>query len=191
MSLRDDDLHRRAGLPAAFRYLEQDCARADWPVLRLHPSALHWLAIHAWFRGALQDLADQGEAWREQRQDAAGYHAEALPRLGRLLGHLQGHHHIESEAYFPALARLEPDMAQGFALLDRDHEAIEGLMAAMAQAAVGLDRAAAGAQDLTPHAAALVAQIERGGGLIGRHLTDEEEIVVPVFTLRGDPFDDY
>ena len=44
--------------------------------------------------------------------------------------------------------------------------------------------------DLAPHAEALVAAIEAGAGPIGRHLRDEEEIVVPVLTLRGDPFRD-
>ncbi len=61
-------------------------------------------------------------------------------------------------------------------------------MSAMAEAVVDLERA--GEPDLTRHAAALIDEIERASVLIGRHLFDEEEIVVPLFTLRGDPFDE-
>jgi hypothetical protein len=89
------------------------------------------------------------------------------------------------------MTRLEPRMAGGFELLDRDHAAIDALMTAMAEAAAGLDRAAAGGLDLGPSADALADEIERGGALINRHLLDEEEIIVPLFTLRGDPFEDF
>ena len=186
-----DDLHLRAGLPAEFRYLEPACARADWPALRLHPTAAHWLEVHDWFRGMLEGLVDLGADWREGRIDASAYRTRAIPRLRHLLSHLDGHHHYESRAYFPAMAALEPGMAKGFDLLDRDHEAIERLMSAMAEAATGLSRAAADAHDPAPHVAALAREIDHGGALIGRHLLDEEEIIVPVLTLRGDPLHDH
>lgn len=81
-------------------------------------------------------------------------------------------------------------MVKGFELLDRDHDAIEDLVVTMAEAATGLHRAGAGAGELGIHSSALVNAIERGGLLIERHLTDEEDIIVPVLTLRGDPFQD-
>ncbi|MDB5440976.1 MAG: hypothetical protein JWM33_3403 [Caulobacteraceae bacterium] len=182
-----DELHLRSGLPAEFRYLEAACPRANWAAMKLHPTADHWLEIHAWFRGMMQDLVELGADWREGRVAAPAYRVAAIPRLRQLLGNLHGHHHHESENYFPALAALEPDMAKGFALLDRDHDAIELLLSEMAQAGTALNQAAAQAGDLRPHAGTLTAAIERGGFLIGRHLTDEEEIIVPVLTLRGDP----
>ena len=184
-----DDLHLRDGLPPELRYLEAGCARADWPGLDLHPTASHWLEIHGWFRGMLQGLVDLGHERREDRLEIPAWRGAVMPRLRQFLGNLDGHHHIESDSYFPALARLEPGMKRGFDLLDRDHEAIHQLMTAMADAANGLNRAAVeGDGDLDPLAEALIAAIERGAGPIGRHLRDEEEIVVPVLTLRGDPF---
>lgn len=182
-----DELHLRAGLPVAFRYLEADCPRQDWPTLPLHPTARHWLEIHGWFRGMSGDLVDLGAQWREGRLAAAAYRAAALPRLRQFLGNLHGHHHHETENYFPALAAVEPGMAKGFELLDRDHDAIERLLQAMADAANGLTRAVTEGADLAPHAAALAGAVEGGVALIGRHLADEEEIIVPVLTLRGDP----
>jgi hypothetical protein len=182
-----DELHLRDGLPAAFRYLEADYPRADWPTLPLHPTARHWLEIHGWFRGMSRDLVDLGQHWREGRLEATGYRAATLPRLRQFLGNLHGHHHHESDNYFPALAAVEPGMAKGFDLLDRDHTAIESLLSAMAEAGNGLNRAAVEGGDLAAPSAALADAIERACTLIGRHLTDEEEIIVPVLTLRGDP----
>ncbi len=68
----------------------------------------------------MRELVGLGGEWREQRLSAAAYRAEAPLQLRYLLSSLHGHHHIESEAYFPAFKALEPAMAQGFDLLDRD-----------------------------------------------------------------------
>ena len=183
-----DALHLRAGLPAEFRYLEVAYPRARWPVMDLHPMATHWLEIHGWFRGMAGELVQLGDLWREDRIELADYRRAVLPRLRRFLGHLHGHHHHESGQYFPAMALIEPGMAKGFALLDRDHDAVERLLSAMAQAANALNGAAGQSGDQPRLAATMADAIESGVGLIGRHLDDEEEIVVPVLTLRGDPF---
>jgi len=183
-----DQLHLRTGLPVQFRYLEPAFPRPDWPTLQLHPTARHWLEIHDWFRAMMADLAQLGGEWREGRLEAAAYRQASIPRLRQLLGNLHGHHSHESGHYFPALSALEPDMARGFDLLDRDHDAIEHLLSDMAQAGNALNQAAAEGRDLFPQAAALTESSDQAGLLIGRHLLDEEEIIVPVLSLRGDPF---
>ena len=53
MSIGDDDLLARDGLPEAYRYLLADCPRAGWSPAAIHATASHWLEIHRWFRGAL------------------------------------------------------------------------------------------------------------------------------------------
>jgi hypothetical protein len=183
-----DELHLRPGLPAEFRYLEAAYPRGQWPVMDLHPMATHWLEIHGWFRGMAGELMQLGELWREGKVEIADYRRATMPRLRQFLGNLHGHHHHESGHYFPALALIEPAMAKGFELLDRDHDAVERLLSAMAQAANALNGAMDQSGDRRPLAATMAEAIESGVGLIGRHLDDEEEIVVPVLTLRGDPF---
>jgi hypothetical protein len=182
-----DALDKRSGLPAEFRYLEPTCPRAQWPTLDLHPTAQHWLEVHGWFRGQMKDLVDLGGLWREEKIGASDYRTAATPRVRHLLNNLHHHHTIESSHAFPLLSAAEPLMANGFALLDRDHDAIEHLLSSMTDAAnalilAGRERGA----DLTPLAAALAEQIDHTTALIGRHLWDEEEIVVPVLTARGD-----
>lgn len=126
-----------------------------------------------------------GLRWREGGIDAPQYRAAVTPRLRHLLNNLHHHHEIESAHYFPQLGAAEPRMAAGFALLDRDHALVDQLLAGVAEAATRLIRAADPAE-LAPLAHALTDQTARSTALIGRHLWDEEEIVIPVLALRGD-----
>jgi iron-sulfur cluster repair protein YtfE (RIC family) len=180
-----DALEHRDGLPSAFRYLEADCPRANWATMGIHPMAQHWLEIHGWFRGQMNELGQIGGFWREGRIGAADYRAHATPRVRHLLSNLHHHHTLESEHAFPQLAAAEPRMAAGFDLLDRDHDAIERLMAAMAEAANDLVRGGGAPLELPGLAHALTDRLERGTALIVSHLDDEEEIVVPVLTLSA------
>lgn len=184
----DDHLLLRDGLPEEFRYLAADCPRQDWSTPgRIHATAAHWLDIHRWFRGALGNLGEVAAGWRAGRLDGPAFQQAVMPRLRQFLSHLEGHHNIESHSYFPALAALEPPMAAGFELLDRDHEAVHALLVGTAEAANGFNRALQAGGDLRPHGDALAAAIAAVPGPLLRHLSDEEEIVVPVITLRGDP----
>ncbi len=183
-----DALAHRDGLPSAFRYLEADCPRADWATMDIHPMAQHWLEIHGWFRGQMDELGQIGGFWREGKIGAADYRAHATPRVRHLLSNLHHHHTLETEHAFPQLAAAEPRMAAGFELLDRDHDDIEHLLAAMTEAANDLIRAGGEPSALPPLAHALADHIERGTALIVSHLNDEEEIVVPVLTLSGHQF---
>lgn len=180
-----DDLHAREGLPKVFRYLETVYPRAQWPSLNIHPTARHWLEVHDWFRERMTALGEIGALWREGGIAAADYRSAATPRLRQMLTHLHHHHERETYQAFPLLTGAEPRMTQGFALLDRDHDQIEALLTGMAEGANALIRSGATA-DLRPLAEALADRIEDGTRLINRHLWDEEEIVVPVLTLRGD-----
>ena len=184
-----DDLRRRTRLPEAHAWLEREYPRSDWPVLQLHATARFWLERHAWFRGAQARLAADGARWRETGGDPQDYARRTFPVLGAFLQHLDGHHRIESDRYFPAMALQEPRMAAGFALLDRDHEAIHQVLAELADAATALDRALAAGPDAPAAADRLAAVIAGAAAPLNRHLHDEEDIVVPLLTRHGDPFE--
>ena len=184
-----DDLHRRTGLPETYRWLERGFPRSDWPVLQLHATARFWLERHAWFRGAQARLAELGAGPGEAGAGAAAYARRTFPVLGVFLQHLDGHHRIESDHYFPAMARQEPRMAAGFALLDRDHDTIHRILAELADAAAALNRALAAGADAPAAADRLAAAIAAAGRPLTRHLDDEEDIVVPLLTRHGDPFE--
>ena len=103
------------------------------------------------------------------------------PRLsqygGTLLNELHGHHQIEDHHYFPKLVKCDARLEQGFELLEADHAAMDGLLHSMAE---GANAVLAGGE-----AAAFVGRIDSFATLLERHLTDEEEIIVPVILHTG------
>jgi len=180
------DLHDRTGLPEAYLFLVREFPRSEWTTARLHAGARFWLERHAGFRGAHARLVAGGARWRETGGDPAAYARETLPALGGFLQHLDGHHRVESDHYFPAMRRQEPRLDAGFALLDRDHDAIHRVLEGLMEAAVALSRAAAG-DERRAAAERLAGVIEGAGRPLLRHLDDEEDIVVPMLTRYGDP----
>lgn len=183
-----DELLLRTGLPQEYRWLEAAVPRATWPRLRLHATAEHWLQVHAWFRATQASLNGIGTSWLEGGIDTATLHRTMLPRLREFLGHLDAHHHIESDSYFPAFATAEPRMRRGFELLDRDHETVDAMLAAIAADARRLHMAIAAAEADPRAAAEALVQTAAATLLpLTRHLDDEEDIVIPLLTLQGDP----
>ncbi len=189
--MSDHDLSLRPGLPADFRYLEEGCPRAEWgDAGRIHAMAAHWLEIHGWFRGMLGGLTGLTSQWREgQAPSPQQYQAALMPRLQQFLQNLDGHHQRESRMYFPAFAKLEPRIAPGIALLDRDHDAVHAMLERMVDTANAFNRAVQDKAGLAAPGEALAAAIEGASGPLTRHLHDEEDIIVPLLTLHGDPFE--
>jgi iron-sulfur cluster repair protein YtfE (RIC family) len=99
--------------------------------------------------------------------------------------HLHGHHHIKDDHYFPLLVAREKRLAQGFQILDADHQALDAHISAFVGEANGVLRAvAAGA--FRDEAGAFHAQLQRLSGFLERHLADEEDLIVPVILRYGE-----
>lgn len=180
-------LAARAGLPDEMRYLCEAMPRERWTE-GLPGTAVFWLQMHDGFRAHQRSMADAAARWRAGQLDLRGAHDALLPTLQAFLQHLDGHHRIESGHYFPAFRRLEPRIAAGLDLLDRDHDAIHGHLEALYQAGLALARAVAGAApDGADSAHGLADALDRAGPPLARHLEDEEDIVIPLMALRGDP----
>lgn len=95
-----------------------------------------------------------------------------------LLQDLKGHHQIEDTHYFPLLARLGAPLEAGFALLEADHHALDGHIHGLAEVTNAMLPAlqGGGGQPAVGQVRAHARQFER---FIDRHLTDEEDLVVP------------
>jgi hemerythrin-like domain-containing protein len=179
-----DPLDTRTGLPDALRVLLAEYPRAHWADdPGYHGLVSFWLERHMMFRRILDKLSADTRAAADRKIAPQAY-AQGLARLGSMfVGELHGHHGIEDAHYFPVLAAKDARLAEGFALLDRDHHDLDGHLNRFVEQANALlqgapaplaDRAAAFHDDL--------ARLER---FLDRHLIDEEELVVPVVLKHG------
>lgn len=180
-------LETRSGLPEALRVLLAEYPRDAWDADPNFSGLIRfWLDRHTMFRRLVGRMRHETEQTLDRAMDHRAFGAH-LSRYGSMfVGELHGHHSIEDAHYFPVLKPLNRRIARGFDVLDLDHHAIEGHLAEFAETAnVVLRAIAAGDAAIDP-----IADFGEGLGrmqvFLDRHLTDEEELVVPVL-LRYAP----
>jgi iron-sulfur cluster repair protein YtfE (RIC family) len=179
-------LEMRPGLPEALRVLLEEYPREAWDADPGFSGLIRfWLDRHLMFRRLLAAMVERGEAAAEGKTDPRRFAAE-LSRLGSLFtGELHGHHMIEDQHYFPRLRGLDARVEHGFDLLDADHQDLDAHLSAFAETANAAIRDIA---EDRPHDAALqafLAGLEGTGRFLDRHLTDEEDLIVPVLLKYG------
>jgi iron-sulfur cluster repair protein YtfE (RIC family) len=171
----------RTGLPDALRVLLAEHPREGW---ESHPNLTalirFWLERHLAFRDLQQMLIDETRGFIGKDRDPAAF-AGRLSRLGNVfLGDLHGHHTIEDLHFFPRLQRLDARVAAGFDLLEADHREIDPRLHALAERANAVLAAVRDDAPAADPAGRLEEELVRLRGFLDRHLTDEEELVVPV-----------
>jgi hemerythrin-like domain-containing protein len=178
-------LPERAGLPEPLRVLLADYPREAWERDPGFSGLIRfWLDRHMMFREIAARLTDETRAALDGRL-APEHHARVLSRLGGLfVNELHTHHHVEDTHYFPVIARHDARLQTGFAMLDADHHALDAELAAFVERANAALRAEAAAR----HDAAgrFLDGLEGFAPLLERHLTDEEDLVVPILLRHGD-----
>ncbi|MBM2575261.1 hemerythrin domain-containing protein [Jannaschia sp. Os4] len=175
----DLNLATRTGLPPALRTLLVAHPRDGWAAHpEFGPLTRFWLERHLGFRRLLDALTADARARADGALDPRD-HAVRLQRLGGAFLHgLEEHHGVEDHHYFPRLAALAPSLERGFALLDADHHRLHEELEGLAGAANAVLRGGA--------AGSLAERLEGMGRFLDRHLTDEEEVVVPVLLEVGE-----
>lgn len=176
----------RRGLPDEVAYLRAANPREGW---RAAPTfgqlADFWLNVHAQLRregGAVEALTAgliDGSIARET------FAPRFVAALNQHLGHLDMHHGIEDQSYFPKFRALDVRMAAAFDLLEADHAAVHRMLEETVSSARGLLTALA-AGDAPREAEAFAARSGQLIALLDRHLADEEEIVVPAMLVHGE-----
>ncbi|NNE81159.1 MAG: hemerythrin domain-containing protein [Silicimonas sp.] len=179
--MHDTDLETRTGLPEALRVLLQDYPREAWEADPAFSALIRfWLDRHLMFRKLLTTLKREAESALDGAIEDR-VHGAHLSRYGRmLLQELHGHHTIEDQHYFPQIKVLDDRVGQGFDILDADHHAIDGHLQGFADEANGV-LGAIGAGDAHRDAVARFrVGVIRLEGFLDRHLSDEEDLVVPI-----------
>lgn len=138
------------------------------------------------FREVLARLTLETQGHLDRAADPRDFARRTARLTSFFLDQLHGHHMIEDHHYFPKLMTLEPRLAQGFELLENDHQRLDENIEALAEATnltVGLIRP--GAADSA--AGKVLNLLGLFDGFLDRHLTDEEELVVPIILQYGAP----
>lgn len=172
----------RDRLPLAIRPTLLEEAKSDW---QKHPrfsgKAGFFMNIHRQLLDGADWLAAQSEQLLEVPESELRDHTNAIgltAKTSRLLSFAHGHHEIEDHGYFPQFAQLCPQLDRALSLLDGDHhvldETLQGVEAAVVRAGHGRDQMAR----LHSQAAALKK-------IMHRHITDEEDVIIPIFLRHG------
>ncbi len=181
--MTDDEnraLERREGLPDALRVLVAELPRGTWEAHpNFSPLTRFWLERHLMFRDLLARLQGDTRAFLDDRAEARDYGRQTARLAQFLLQELHGHHSIEDHHYFPVLQGLDPRLEKGFVLLDADHHALDGHMNDLARDTNAMLEGLSGS-DPKEGAGRLDTHLSQFGAFIDRHLTDEEDLVVPV-----------
>lgn len=173
--------NRRGKLPADIAFLREKYPRRGWEEHRnFGISARFWLERHDMFR-ELGGLLEQGTAdFRAGDLTPDQFHRFFAPRLAYFLNHLQGHHQVEDETYFPLFRARDRRLIVGFDLLEEDHEVIHEKLVAAAGTGQAFIEALQQEGDARRFAAdAYADNADRLLAWLLRHLDDEEDLVVP------------
>lgn len=181
---------RTTPMPEEMQLLLADYPRDDWDA---HPNfkraTAQWMKAHQMFRQLAEVTRTETEGFLDKTRDPNDF-AGRLSIYGNLLvRNLHGHHHWEDHSYFPELSAADPRFDAGLEILEKDHEALDGILDAFTSASnrviklIQLDEAQA--RDEAGGVHEMASGIER---LLDRHLGDEEDLAVPIILhhkLRG------
>ena len=181
----NDGLEDRDGLPEALRFLIAEYPRDIWTSHHNFDGLTRfWLSRHLEFRRGLAMM--QTEAQSALEGDTEPHLARArLFRLSTFMSEaLHGHHYMEDHHYFPHFLNTEPGLDRGFALLDADHHALDTHITTMEDRARALNDPTGA---LTDKVGALYDHLIDFERFLNRHLTDEEDLIVPIILKHGAP----
>lgn len=181
---------RPEGLPSQMRLLLESYPRDSWSA---HPGfrekTRQWLSAHRMFRHMAERIRLDAEGYLDSEFAPEDYAARLSYVGGALVGNLHGHHSWEDRSYFPELSAADARFDAGLEILEKDHSDLDQVLDGFTRAAnraiklIQLDEAQARDEIGQLHGDALTIE-----AFLKRHLTDEEELAVPIILhhrLRG------
>lgn len=147
-----------------------------------------WLNFHTNFRRRHNNLEQVGEIYLDVKSPLSeenlpawqNYKSNMLRLLSDQISYLHGHHNVEDTHYFPYFVQGFPELKQGFALLDNDHHNIHAMLDDLSV----LRRELFQMENCQPDfAEKLHMSVCQAGILLNRHLSDEEDLVIPILGI--------
>lgn len=181
---------RTTDMPAEMRVLLGQYPRDSWEA---HPGfrekTQNWLGAHRMFRRLGKLVRTETELYLDRTSTSEEFAARLSYYGDALVQNLHGHHGWEDHSYFPELSAADPRFDAGLEILEKDHEVLDKVLDAFNSSAnrtiklIQLDDKQARHEAGNLHG--LAETIE---ALLARHLSDEEELAVPIilhYRLRG------
>ncbi len=181
---------RKGDMPDEMQTLLAEYPRDNWAS---HPGfdekTKHWLGAHRFFRQLAYSVGRDVERYLDHDSDDHDFAASLSYRGRALVQNLHGHHGWEDHEFFPELSAADPRFVAGLDILETDHaeldHVLDGFTSHANRTLQLIQMAPADARNeagkLHDHARAIRAFLDR-------HLTDEEELAVPIILhhrLRG------
>ena len=140
-----------------------------------------WLKVHTNIRKRQRILTQINDAYISGEFDWSEYRSQILKRINMHVLKLHQHHGVEDDGFFPEFVSMYPKLAPAFEILGHDHEYLNELLDKLQ-----IQNDQLGRSEIEDKALAeelhktLVAVTD----LLQQHLTDEEDLVIPILGLR-------
>lgn len=140
-----------------------------------------WLNVHTNIRKRQRILRQLSEEYLMGALNWDNYRSQVLQRIGTHVLKLHQHHSVEDHGFFPEFVSSYPQLKTGFEILERDHVRLDALLDELQSLN---DELAKAQQEDKALADRLHANLIMGSDFLSQHLTDEEDLVVPILALR-------
>lgn len=140
-----------------------------------------WLKVHTNIRKRQRILTQISTAYQSGEFDWSEYRSQMLKRINMHILKLHQHHGVEDEGFFPEFIRMYPQLQAGFEILGCDHVRLDALLDKLQLQNDTLARSEVEDKALAEQ---LHQTLMDASKLLQQHLTDEEDLVIPILGLR-------
>ena len=140
-----------------------------------------WLKVHTNIRKRQRILTQISDAYISGEFDWSEYRSQILKRINMHVLKLHQHHGVEDEGFFPEFVSMYPKLAPAFEILGHDHEYLNELLYKLQ---IQNDQLARNEIEDKALAEELHDTLVKVTDLLQQHLTDEEDLVIPILGLR-------
>ncbi len=187
--LKSSDI-RTDGMPPEMQTLLARYPRDSWEShAGFKELTRQWLGAHEMFRRLSATVRKDTELFLDGKKDSQEFASNLSYRGGALVNNLHGHHGWEDRSYFPELLAADSSFKVGLDILEKDHVVLHRGLDDFTQAANQTIRLMqSNNQRSMDEAGKLHTVTTHIESLLVRHLSDEEELAVPIilhYRLRG------
>lgn len=140
-----------------------------------------WLKVHTNIRKRQRILTQISDAYISGEFDWSEYRSQILKRINMHVLKLHQHHGVEDDGFFPEFVSMYPKLAPAFEILGHDHEYLNELLDKLQ---IQNDQLARSEIEDKALAEELHKTLVAVTDLLSQHLTDEEDLVIPILGLR-------